>query len=174
MNIKLGHMKLYLAGLLAIAAIVGLSTPVLAADYETWSGPINFKLTMTDRNADGKLVKTINYVTGTVEMYIIPDGDPTPDSDGYYMRFIDSTEVLAVGIRGLEIISTHIPNSKSMKIMGVGAGQFFQGGSPVGPASLSLTGKVALDDSGSPTSITATLTSEGGSPSNGPNGGRYI
>jgi len=164
-----------LAGLLAMAAVLALSTPLLAAAYDTWSGSFNFKVTTTDRNADGKLVKTTGYATGTVEMYLDsgPNGGPVQDPEGYYLRFIDSTEGLAVGIKGLEIVNTRL-NSKSQKIMGVGAGEFFQNNAPVGPAYVSLTGKVAIDDLGNPTSITATVTTGGGSPSNGPNGGNYI
>jgi hypothetical protein len=166
------------AGLLAMAAVLGLSTPILAAAYETWSGPINFKLTVTDQNPDGKLVKTIKDATATLEMYIVPDGGPTTDSGGiYYMRVTDPTQGLVVGITALEIVSSQIPNSKSMKIIGVGSGGFFENGSAeaVGPASLSLTGTVALDGPGGiPTSITATLTMAGGSPGTGPNGGNYI
>ena len=80
-----------------------------------------------------------------------------------------------MGIKALEIVSTDIPNSKSQKIMGVGSGAIFrEHGHPVGPAYVSLTGKVALDDLGNPTSITATVTTGGGSPGNGPNGGTFI
>jgi hypothetical protein len=147
MGMKLRKFIGNLAGLLAMAAVLGLSTPMLAAAYDTWSGPFNFKITTTDRNPDGKLVKNTGYATGTVEMYLDsgPNGGPVQDPEGYYIRFFDSNEGLAVGIKGLEIVSTRL-NSKSQKIMGVGAGQFFQNNAPVGPAYVSLTGKVALDD----------------------------
>jgi hypothetical protein len=176
---KLGH---YLAGLLAAVLVLGLATTVLAATlvmYETWSGPFSFTLTITDRNSTGKLVKTTQTATGTVEMYITPgpDGSPAPDTDGYYMRFIDSQNGLSVGITALEIVgSGKTAKSRSVKIMGVGAGEFLQGTPPVpvGPAYLSLTGTAALDASQTPTSITATLTVGGGGPSNGPHGGNYI
>lgn len=163
-----------LAGLLAMAAVLGLSTPVLSAEYDTWAGPFNFKVTTTKQNPDGKLVKTTNYATGTVEMYIVPNAGPTQDSEGYFVRFIDPTEGLKVGIKGLKIISTNIPNSKCAKIVGVGVGQFFEADIPVGPAYMSLKGKVALDDFGNPISISASLTMEGGSPGSDPNDGEYI
>jgi hypothetical protein len=177
---KLRKLGRYLAGFLAMVALLGFSTTVLALPpaYEIWSGPFSFTLTMTDRNAAGKLVKTTQTVTGTVNMYVIPDGDPNPGPNGYVIEFIDSQSgKLAVGFKGLEIVSTKIPTSKSMKIMGVGAGQFLQGAPPVpvGPAYCSLSGTVALDAPGGiPTSITATMTMGGGSPTEGPNGDRYI
>jgi hypothetical protein len=132
---KLRKIIFNLAGLLAMAAVLGLFTPVLADAYDTWVAPFNFKLTITDRNPDGKLVKTTKNVNGAVEMYIDngPDGGPTQDTEGYYMKFIDMNSGWAVGITALEIVNTDIPGSKSLKIMGVGSGQFFQGGNPVGP-----------------------------------------
>jgi hypothetical protein len=166
---KLRKIIFNLSGLLAMAAVLGLFTPVLADAYDTWVAPFNFKLTITDRNPDGKLVKTTKNVNGAVEMYIDngPDGGPTQDTEGYYMKFIDMNSGWAVGITALEIVNTDIPGSKSLKIMGVGSGQFFRGGNPVGPAYLSLTGKVAQDGSGNPLSITATLTMGGGSQQSG-------
>ncbi len=50
---KLRKIICNLAGLLAMAAVLGLSTTVLAAAYDTWSGPFNFKMTTTDRNPAG-------------------------------------------------------------------------------------------------------------------------
>ena len=177
---KVGH---YLAGLLAAVLVLGLSTTVLALEpaYEIWSGPFSFTLTMTDRDqTTKKLVKKTQTATGTVNMYIIADGDPTPGPNGYCLEFIDSQNGLTVGIKGLEIVNSKIASSKSMKIMGVGTGDFLQGAPPVpvGPAYISLKGTVALNapvvDNGIPTLITATLTMGGGSPSEGPNGGQYI
>jgi hypothetical protein len=171
---KLRKIIFNLSGLLAMAAVLGVSTLALATTYDTWAGPYDIKLTVTDQNPDGKLVKTTKYDTGALEMYILPNGGPAQDADGYYMRFIDSTKILKVGISQLEMVSTDIPGSKSMKIIGVGSGQFFEGGNPVGPAYVSLTGKVALDDLGNPMWIFTSLTMEGGSKNSGPNGAAYI
>jgi hypothetical protein len=166
---KLRKQGRYLAGLLAAVLILGLSTTVLA--YETWSDSFSFTVTTTKRDqTTGKLVKTTNTVTGTVNMYIVPDGPPAIGPNGYYLEFIDSHDGLVVGIEGLEIVSTKIPKSKSKKIMGVGAGVFCHNGTPAGPAYLSMTGTVALDaPDGTPTSITATLTMGGGEQRNGDN-----
>jgi hypothetical protein len=68
---------------------------------------------------------------------------PVLGPNGNYIEFIDSQSGLTVAIKSLGLVNTNIPNSKSMKIMAVGAGEFYQDGStdPVGPANLSLTGK---------------------------------
>jgi hypothetical protein len=169
MGMKLRKIICTLAGLVAMAAVVGYSAPVLADVYETWSGPITIKLTITDQNSAGKLVKTTQYDTGTVVLYAGIDG-PVAGPNGNYLEVLDSTQALIVAIKGLTIVSTSMTNTKSAKIMGVGAGEFLQGGSPVGPAYLTLTGKVALDGSGNPTLITATVAMGGGSS----NGSNYI
>jgi hypothetical protein len=162
MAMKLRRLSRNLAVLLVVVAVLGSVNFALGAPFETWSGPYSFTAKGSELNdATGKFVKNRNTSAGIMEMYCLQDGPPTQNG-GYYIRFIDSERGFKVGITALEILSTRVPNSKSDKIMGVGAGVFLQNDLPVGPAYCTINGTVAKDGSGNPTTITATLTTGGG------------
>lgn len=115
-----------MAACLLLVAAFG-SSQAKANGYDTWSGTCSFtvKSTMEDGPpGNKKFVTQSKTKSGTVEMYIGVNG-PTPNQEGYYMKFIESGVTTRIGIDDMETIRTKVTKSKSDKVLAIGIGPFF-------------------------------------------------
>jgi hypothetical protein len=153
-----------------LGILLTLPLTAAAADYETWSGPFSFKRTRTEvSDTKQTLVKSKSTVSGTLVMYVIPNGPPTPDSEGYYLRFIDSLEGFTVGIKVLDFVSTEtLITGKPDPFLMVGVGEFLQGGVPVGSAHVTIKGTSLKEPTGGMNAIKITNLILGGGASGPP------
>ena len=155
---------LLMAACLLLVAALGSSQA--NAQYDTWSGTCSFtvKITAVDDNPPGsqKLVTQSEAKSGTMEMYIGPNG-PTPDPEGYYLRFIKSG-VTVIGITEMVAIRADLTKSKSDKFLVLGVGSFYDPGPPIinGLVYLDASGTIKKDATGQPTSISLTMKFAGG------------
>jgi hypothetical protein len=92
-------------------------------DYDTYSGRVRFKGTQTEVNAKGKFFNKTYLNTGTVELYAAADGSgPVKSGEGYYLK-VSIDNGARVGILGLELIWSRVPNSRTDSIKGLGLGE---------------------------------------------------
>ena len=153
-----------LAWLLALGILLTFPLTATGADYETWSGPFSFKRTRTEvSDTKQTLVKSKSNVSGTLVMYVIPNGPPTPDADGYYLRFIDSVEGFTVGIKVLDFVSTEtLITGKPDPFLMVGVGEFRQNGVAVGSAYVTIKGTSLKEPTGGMNAMKITNLTLGG------------
>jgi hypothetical protein len=160
-----------LSWFLALSILLTFPLTAAGADYETWSGPFSFKRTRTEvSDTKQTLVKSKSTVSGKLVMYVIPNGPPTPDADGYYLRFIDSVEGFTVGIKVLDFVSTEtLITGKPDPFLMVGVGEFLQGEVKVGSAYVTIKGTSLKEPTGGMNAIKITDLILGGGSSETPN-----
>jgi len=155
--------------LLPMALLLNLAPPAQATGpvYDTWTGNFSFTATAYHKDdATGKLVKTSEPVSGTVEIYLQADGPPVvvtgPDGD-FCMRFKDGSKNTIIGIAGLAGVSSGVPNAKFDSLVAVGAGVFFDiVNAESGPAYLSFTKGKLTPGGSSATTMAVSILAGGG------------
>ncbi len=151
---------LLMAACLLLVAALGSSQANALVDYDTWSGTCSFtvKSTMEDGPpGNKKFVTQSKTKSGMVEMYIGVNG-PTPNQEGYYMKFIESGVTTRIGIDDMETIRTEVTKSKSDKVLAIGVGSFFDDSlNPVGLVYLDASGTLKKDNTGQPISLSLTM-----------------
>jgi hypothetical protein len=155
-----------LAWLLAVSMLLALLVPAGAFAFETWAGQYSLTGTSSEISQDKqKLVTGKGSSAGRMEMYVLTNGPPTPNADGYYIRLIDTENGFVVGIKTLEMISTEVSVlGKPDPFLMVGTGEFLQGTPPaaVGPAYVTLKGKALKYPTGGMSVISITSMTVGG------------
>ncbi len=157
------NLRLTLLLVLSAGIILTLTTGALAQTIETWSGPLTVQVKATEL-IGGKFVTKSDSVSGILELYTEVDGPPTPNNDGYYMRFIANNQVTIIGIKQLVLIDMQL-NATSGKFLAVGVGEFFDPnapGNPNGIAYLDFSGSWKAASSKKPANISLVIKMGGG------------
>jgi hypothetical protein len=171
MHLRLKAVFFHVLWLLPLALLLSFSqgVPGAWAQYDTYSGRFKFQGTETGVNAQGKFVTSSSIATGTVELYV-DDSGPVQNNEGYFLKFSDD-QGGKMGITGLALMKTNVPNSKTDSLKGVGIGEFiFFDNGQTGPMYADITGSKVKDKYGQ-IKITLTIKISGGitNPSPGPN-----